>query len=246
MWDKALNAATALERADTWRQQLARHVRIAAGAKLCAVLTCPPGKVLEAQAGVDPAESASAIERMVFRFLPRIERGGEGWEAMRQLGTHPYAPLERARTEQDRALAALVRTEILQPEGIDGLVNAFLLDGEGALYGWIVVADAAPAETLLDRCAPLGGVARAAASTLAGALKLAEACGGGPPKPHDPALDRLTDREGQVLRLIAAGLKDGQIAERLGISEQTVGSHLRRIYEKLGVHSRSAAAARLR
>jgi DNA-binding NarL/FixJ family response regulator len=54
-----------------------------------------------------------------------------------------------------------------------------------------------------------------------------------------PVLARsLTDREEVVLRLLAAGLSNGQIAERLGLRPQTVKNHVRRVFEKLDVHSR--------
>ena len=53
--------------------------------------------------------------------------------------------------------------------------------------------------------------------------------------------DGLTAREGEVLRLVAQGLSDHQIAEKLVISPHTVNSHLKSIYAKIGVPSRSAA-----
>lgn len=51
----------------------------------------------------------------------------------------------------------------------------------------------------------------------------------------------LTRREVEVLRLVATGLTDAQVAEKLFISLRTVNAHLRSIYAKLGVGSRSAA-----
>jgi len=51
----------------------------------------------------------------------------------------------------------------------------------------------------------------------------------------------LTPREVEVLRLLATGLTDAQIAEHLVISPRTVNTHLKSIYSKLGVTSRSAA-----
>jgi DNA-binding CsgD family transcriptional regulator len=51
----------------------------------------------------------------------------------------------------------------------------------------------------------------------------------------------LTPRELDVLRLIAQGLTDAEVAERLFLSPRTVGSHLTSIYGKLDVSSRSAA-----
>jgi predicted ATPase/DNA-binding NarL/FixJ family response regulator len=52
----------------------------------------------------------------------------------------------------------------------------------------------------------------------------------------------LSGRELEVLRLVAEGLTDPQVAERLYLSPRTVGFHLRSIYRKLGVPSRAAAA----
>jgi predicted ATPase/class 3 adenylate cyclase/DNA-binding CsgD family transcriptional regulator len=52
----------------------------------------------------------------------------------------------------------------------------------------------------------------------------------------------LTAREIDVLRLVAQGLTDAQVAERLVISPRTVNAHLRSIYSKLGVTTRTAAA----
>jgi predicted ATPase/DNA-binding CsgD family transcriptional regulator len=53
--------------------------------------------------------------------------------------------------------------------------------------------------------------------------------------------DGLSARELEVLRLLATGLTDAQIAEQLVLSLHTVHAHLRTIYSKLGVTSRSAA-----
>ena len=51
----------------------------------------------------------------------------------------------------------------------------------------------------------------------------------------------LTAREVEVLRLVAQGLTDAQVADQLVISPHTVNSHLKAIYGKIGVSSRSAA-----
>jgi DNA-binding NarL/FixJ family response regulator len=53
---------------------------------------------------------------------------------------------------------------------------------------------------------------------------------------------RLTTRELEVLRLVAEGLPNAQVAKRLWISEPTVKYHLSRTYEKLGVSNRTGAA----
>ena len=53
--------------------------------------------------------------------------------------------------------------------------------------------------------------------------------------------DELTEREVEVLRLVASGLTDAQVAEQFVISPRTVQGHMRSIYSKIQVHSRSAA-----
>jgi DNA-binding CsgD family transcriptional regulator len=56
----------------------------------------------------------------------------------------------------------------------------------------------------------------------------------------------LTPREHEVVMLVAEGLTNNQIAERLWISPGTVRRHLQNAFAKLGVHTRTAAVARLR
>jgi DNA-binding NarL/FixJ family response regulator len=53
----------------------------------------------------------------------------------------------------------------------------------------------------------------------------------------------LTEREAEVLRRVAAGASNREVAEALTISEKTVGRHLANIFTKIGVSSRTAAAA---
>lgn len=61
-------------------------------------------------------------------------------------------------------------------------------------------------------------------------------------KPSSPAYpDGLTAREVEILRLVAQGMSDAQVAEKLVISPRTVNWHLTSIYSKIQVNSRSAA-----
>lgn len=53
----------------------------------------------------------------------------------------------------------------------------------------------------------------------------------------------LTDREGEVLRLLAEGRTASRIGEELHLSEATIKTHLHNLYEKLGVSDRAAAVA---
>jgi ATP/maltotriose-dependent transcriptional regulator MalT len=53
----------------------------------------------------------------------------------------------------------------------------------------------------------------------------------------------LTDRECEVLRLVAAGMTNREVASTLHLSPHTVGRHLQNVFTKLGVTSRAAAIA---
>ena len=62
-----------------------------------------------------------------------------------------------------------------------------------------------------------------------------------PAKPSPAYPDGLTARAVEVLRLVATGLTNAQVADQLVISARTVDTHLTAIYSKIGVSSRSAA-----
>ena len=53
----------------------------------------------------------------------------------------------------------------------------------------------------------------------------------------------LTEREQQILRLVADGLSNREIADQLFLSRYTVESHVKRIYRKLAVSSRISAVS---
>lgn len=60
---------------------------------------------------------------------------------------------------------------------------------------------------------------------------------------ENDARPRLSDREHEVLKLIAQGLSAPEIGERIHLSTATVKTHLQHLYEKLGVSERAAAVA---
>lgn len=59
--------------------------------------------------------------------------------------------------------------------------------------------------------------------------------------PEVPAASPLTDREVDILRLVAKGLSFNEVGDSLSISPHTVVSHVKKIYRKLAVHSRGEA-----
>jgi DNA-binding NarL/FixJ family response regulator len=61
------------------------------------------------------------------------------------------------------------------------------------------------------------------------------------PASQNAAFGELSKRERETLALLAEGLSNSEIAERLGISEKTVRNHLSHLFDKLGVWSRAQA-----
>ncbi|MCG8349905.1 MAG: helix-turn-helix transcriptional regulator, partial [Chloroflexales bacterium] len=62
-------------------------------------------------------------------------------------------------------------------------------------------------------------------------------------RPAAPSVERLSDREREVLHLVAQGQDNPQIAAALSLAEGTVKNHITNIYAKLGVHSRAEAVS---
>jgi DNA-binding NarL/FixJ family response regulator len=62
--------------------------------------------------------------------------------------------------------------------------------------------------------------------------------------PHEQAVDRLTPHEVRMLKLLVDGHSYKTAATALGVSQHTVSFHLRSVYEKLQVHSKSEAVSK--
>ena len=138
-----------------------------------------------------------------------------------------------AQGETGRALEALRRALALaEPEGY---VRIFLDEGP-------------PMARLLYQAVERG-IAPAYAGRLLAAFPAAEPRQADLSKAWDvegEMVEPLSEREHEVLELIAEGLSNREVAQRLFISPRTVKRHTSNIYGKLGVHSRTQAVARAR
>ena len=134
-----------------------------------------------------------------------------------------------------------------EAQALDALAQALSLAEPG---GWqrIFLDEGQALAGLLHRAASRG-VAPAYVAGLLAALGEAEAARGETdpwPCPTPPLLEPLSERELEVLRRLAAGLSNPEIAERLVVAVSTVRSHCKSIYGKLGVHRRWDAVQRAR
>lgn len=55
----------------------------------------------------------------------------------------------------------------------------------------------------------------------------------------------LSLRQAEVVKLVASGLSDKEIANKLGLKETTIGSYLKTVFRRFGVHTRTALAVRM-
>jgi two-component system, NarL family, nitrate/nitrite response regulator NarL len=113
------------------------------------------------------------------------------------------------------------------------IIPSRLLDG---------LFDADRRRRLISKDASMASVLEAIGAALADLARVGAVDGIGSPAPGGE--EELTDRERDVLRLLASGLSNKAMAERLGISTSTVNTHVRSVMRKLRVRSRLGAAAR--
>ena len=198
------------------------------------------------------AERALALELLVTVevALGDVEAGERALEELRSIAA--LAPTEPLQARASRAGGQSLRPAERSKRRVSSLEDAVDLFGRcSAPYesAWARLdlarvlgecgrpsaarEEAATAREAFERLVAQHGVERA--SRLLADLE--DGVAAAPP----PAGD-LTTRELEVLRLLAAGLTNRQLAARLVISEHTVHRHVTNLYRKLGVSSRAAAA----
>jgi predicted ATPase/DNA-binding CsgD family transcriptional regulator len=162
----------------------------------------------------------------------------------------------RARYEEALTLAGELGDRWWTMQGLEGLAGVAVGEGqpEGAarLLGAAervreAIGAALPAYFRSKRASTAAaarralGDARFAAAVAEGWRMSPEQAVDAAPAPATGHPAGLTSREVEVLRLVAAGMTDAEVAGKLFLSRRTVNAHLRSIYRKLGVRSRSAA-----
>jgi LuxR family maltose regulon positive regulatory protein len=180
-------------------------------------------RLLLAQGTRDRADDriAAAIELME-RLLAAAEDGGRSGSAIDILVVQALA--RHARDDAAGALASLHRAVALaEPEGY---VRIFIDEG--------------PPMAALLKLAAKERKAPSYVRRLLGAVVTAE----GRATVAQPLIEPLSERELEVLRLLASELDGPDIARELVVSPNTVRTHTRNIYAKLGVNSRRAAVRR--
>jgi LuxR family maltose regulon positive regulatory protein len=167
-------------------------------------------------------EATAALAPVLDGSAPRPP--WQGWLA------HPFLLDAIARDALgDRRGAANALERALDVAEPDGALTIFLLS---------------PASDLLERHARQHTAHAALIADLVSLLagrKLAP-----PPAGPQPLLEALSDSEIRVLRYLPTNLAAAQIASELYVSHNTVRTHMRHLYEKLGTHTRADAVARAR
>jgi LuxR family transcriptional regulator, maltose regulon positive regulatory protein len=173
--------------------------------------------------------------QLLERLLTAAEDGGRMKSAIEILILQALA--SQAQGEMARALGALESAlELAQPEGY---VRTFVDEG-AAIANLLVHARGAHDER--PGADPDSGHPGYVGKLLA-AFRQPSAPQHLPPEVL-PSIDLLSDRELEVLQLVAAGFKNQQIAEELFVVVGTVKAHLNSIYRKLGAQSRIQAVSR--
>jgi LuxR family maltose regulon positive regulatory protein len=182
------------------------------------------GRILLAQGETDRA----------LELLAELRREAEaqGWGRTVIEASCLEALGREARGDRAGAVAATAKALALaEPEGF---VRIFVSEGP-------VMAE------LVEQAAP-GVISADYAQRLRAAFGLA----GAAPAPRlapaaaPPAVEALSERETEVLRLVASGLSNAEAGRKLFIAPSTVKKHLENIYDKLGTRSRTQAIARAR
>ena len=156
----------------------------------------------------------------------------KGWRDQQLAAAVLEALARRGNGERDQALRRL--RDALTLAAPNGLVRTFVDEGDSMAS---LLAEAAAQGIMPEYVSALRDAFRAAGPT---------ANGEPPPRAAGSLVEGLTRRELEVLRLVAEGLSNEEIGERLFISLNTVKGHNQEIFDKLQVRRRTEAVVKAR
>jgi DNA-binding NarL/FixJ family response regulator len=206
--------------------------------------------LLEASGGIDPVAAASDGEeavRLAAHYLPdvvlmdlRMPRmdGVEATRRIREARAETEVVVLTTHADEDSILDAMragARGYLTKDAGIAEISRA--VHAAAAHHAFL---DPEVQARLLE-AATSGRSHPAGAAAGAGGAGTAAVGGGGAHERSELLPDDLTPREAEVLRLIAAGLSNAEIAANLVVSAATVKTHINHVFAKIGARDRAQA-----
>jgi LuxR family maltose regulon positive regulatory protein len=172
--------------------------------------------------------------RLLTRLKPAAESAGRAGRLM-QIQVLQAQVLQAAGDQASAVAALLQAVSLAEPEGV---ISVFIDEGDRL----IPLLKAVWNETKENKLAVF---LERLLQTLGVVTPIREANGAQPlvsaPPLSAQMIDDLSRRELEILRLIAGGLSNQEIALKLFLAESTIHWHVKNIYGKLGVHSRTQA-----
>lgn len=189
-----------------------------------------------------PGEASILNRFPALELLARARAAAGDGEGARVVAAELESEAARLGTPYMRGRARLVRARVLAAAGDHDAARQACEDAADLFTGCSAPFEAAESRLLLSTA--LGALGRSdRAASEAGAARAVLARLGSTKQTSAKRSADLSAREADILRLVAQGLGDAQIAERLFLSPHTVHRHIANIRTKLDVPSRAAAVA---
>ena len=185
-----------------------------------------------------PSVALAVSETLAGAGITVVARAGDGAEALNRIQQHrPDVAVVDAMMPRLSGIEVVRRAAVAAPETAIVLYTGF---GSAAM---LAEALDAGARGFVLKESPLDDLVQAVRSVAAGAQYVDPLLSGTLLGVESARLPKLTQREREVLALLADGLSNDDIGARLAISGETVRTHLRKAMTKLGATTRTQAVA---